>query len=154
MFLGSKVVDAQVLDLFAGSGSVGIEAISREVLKEVVFIDNSYEAVEVIKYNLNHCGFSKEAQVYKNDVFKALDILEKREMVFDIIYVDPPLLIPKYLTRLCWSLDSKTKLLAPDGVIIIRTQRNKSLPDQYDNLVKNKSSSYGESVLHYYISKL
>lgn len=151
--LGSKVVDATVLDLFAGSGSVGIEAISRGA-KEVVFIDNSYEAIEVIKYNLKHCGFSKEAQVYKNDVFKALDILERRGRVFDIIYVDPPFTNPKIFDQVMLSLDRKRKLLAPEGVIIIRTQRNKSLPDQYDNLVKNKSSSYGESVLHYYISKL
>lgn len=150
--IGSKVIDSYFLDLFAGSGSVGIEAISRGA-KEVIFVDSSYEAIKVIKYNLEHCGFSKEAQVYKNDVFKALDILEKRDRIFNIIYVDPPFTNPKIFDQVMLTLDSKYKLLASDGVIIIRSQRNMSLPDQYDNLVKNKLSTYGESILHYYLRK-
>lgn len=150
--IGPKVIDSSFLDLFAGSGSVGIEAISRGA-KQVIFIDSSYEAIKVIKYNLEHCGLYEKAQVYKNDVFKALDILKKRNLIFDIIYVDPPFTNPKIFDQVMLSLDSKHTLLAPNGVIIIRTQRNKSLPDHYDNLVKNKLSTYGESVLHYYLRK-
>lgn len=147
--LGSKVDDSFFLDLFAGSGSVGIEAISRGA-QQVVFVDSSYEAIKIIKSNLEHCGFSKEAQVYKNDVFKSLDILEKKKIIFNIIYVDPPFTNPKIFDQIMLSLDNKSQLLANDGVIIIRTERNKSLPDQYENLVKTRLSKYGESVLHYY----
>ncbi len=147
--LGSKVHDAIFLDLFAGSGSVGIEALSRGA-KQVVFVDSSYNAVKIIKYNLEQCRFSTGVEVYKNDVFKALDILEKRKLVFNIIYIDPPFTNPDIFDEVMSYLDDKPQLLEPSGIIIIRTQRKKSLPEQYKNLRKSRLSEYGESVLHYY----
>lgn len=151
--LGSKVNESSFLDLFAGSGSVGIEAISRGA-SQVFFVDNSYKAIKVIKHNLDHCGFSDSAEVYKNDVFKVLDILNKKAVVFDIIYIDPPFNNLEIFDQVMSALDKKPQLLAPDGVIIIRSQRQQSLPDQYINLVKSRLGKYGESVLHYYIFKL
>lgn len=147
--LGSKVEEAVFLDLFAGSGSVGIEALSRGS-KKVIFIDNSFSAIKVIKGNLEHCQLTTGSQVYKNDVFKALDILLRRNMVFDIIYIDPPFTNPDIFDEIMLYLEDRPQLLETEGVIIIRTQSKKSLPEQYNNLIKNRKNEYGESVLHYY----
>lgn len=150
--LGAKTKDANFLDLFAGSGSVGIEALSRGA-KLVIFIDNDNAAVKVIKSNLEHCNFTSGFEVYKNDVFKALNILEKRKLAFNIIYVDPPFTKTELFEQVMISLDSKFKLIAKEGLIIIRTPSRYSMPDEYSNLIKCRYDEYGESALHYYIVK-
>jgi 16S rRNA (guanine966-N2)-methyltransferase len=76
------------LDLFAGSGGIGIEALSRGA-KEAVFIDNDKNAIDCITHNLAHTHFDTQAVVIKQDVFVALQMLEYKEG-FDIIFMDPP----------------------------------------------------------------
>lgn len=82
------VQEAVFLDLFAGSGAIGIEALSRGA-KEAVFIDSSKEAADCIRQNLNHTRFEKKGTVYKQDVFTALSMLEYHKK-FDIVFMDPP----------------------------------------------------------------
>lgn len=79
---------ARFLDLFAGSGGIGIEALSRGA-KEAVFVDNSKEASECITDNLAHTHFDEKGTLIKQDVFVALQMLEYKEP-FDIIFMDPP----------------------------------------------------------------
>ncbi len=148
--LASKVNEAIFLDLFAGSGSVGIEALSRGA-KKVVFIDKSKKAVQVIKKNLVHCDFTQGFEVYRNDIFRALDLLAKRNLVFDIIFLDPPFTKPELFHQVMLSLDNKAGLLATDGLVIIRTSPNHGLAEEYNNLLKNRFNKYGESILHYYL---
>lgn len=76
------------LDLFAGSGGIGIEALSRGA-KEAVFVDNGREACSCIEKNLKHTKLESSGLVYKQDVFVALTALEYRKK-FDIIFMDPP----------------------------------------------------------------
>ena len=147
--LANQVSEAVFLDLFAGSGSVGIEALSRGA-KQVVFIDSSFNAIKVIKNNLEHCRLTTGAEVYKNDVFKALDILHKKNASFDIIYIDPPFTNPDIFDEVMLYLDDKPELLDSEGIIIMRTQSKRNLPEQYTNLIKKRKNEYGESVLHYY----
>lgn len=80
--------EAVFLDLFAGSGAIGIEALSRGA-REAVFVDNSREAYDCITQNLTHTHFSEKGTVYKQDVFTALSMLEYRQK-FDIVFMDPP----------------------------------------------------------------
>lgn len=76
------------LDLFAGSGGIGIEALSRGA-KEAVFVDNGKEACSCIEKNLKHTRLEASGSVYKQDVFVALTALEYRQK-FDIVFMDPP----------------------------------------------------------------
>ncbi len=77
------------LDLFGGSGNLGIEAISRGVDK-VIFTDKQHQAVATIKQNLADLKIEDRAEVYKNDAYKSLKTLADRGVKFDIIFLDPP----------------------------------------------------------------
>jgi len=87
--LGQFFDGGTALDLFAGSGNLGIESISRGI-DRAVFIDNEYKAVKVIKENIANLAINDKTEVYKNDAFKALDLLGKRNISFDLIFLDPP----------------------------------------------------------------
>lgn len=87
--LQTETPDAYFLDLFSGSGGIGIEALSRGS-KQCVFVENGREAVNCIKTNLKHTDLSDKAQVMAMDVMQALRRLDQLEKPFDIIFMDPP----------------------------------------------------------------
>ncbi|MFQ5963139.1 MAG: 16S rRNA (guanine(966)-N(2))-methyltransferase RsmD [Candidatus Scalinduaceae bacterium] len=87
--LGDSVVDSNVLDLFAGTGSLGIEALSRGA-KMCLFVDNDFSSVQVIKKNLRDTKFSKRSVILRKDVFALFTFLTNKHMNFDIILVAPP----------------------------------------------------------------
>ena len=78
-----------VLDLFAGSGNLGIEALSRGA-DTAVFVDASMNAIKMIKGNIGNLKLENRAQIYRNDAFKALNVLGKKGNKFDLIFLDPP----------------------------------------------------------------
>jgi 16S rRNA (guanine966-N2)-methyltransferase len=145
--LGARVSEAKLLDLFAGSGSVGIEALSRGA-EIVAFVDNSNEAVKIVKENLNNCKFTSGYQVLRSDVFKALEILKRHDNKFDLVYIDPPFTNEKIFNEIMRAI-AKTDVLEPDGIVIIRTPRRKEMP-LFTGLDNYRSNHYGESSLHYY----
>ncbi|SHG97131.1 16S rRNA (guanine(966)-N(2))-methyltransferase RsmD [Thermosyntropha lipolytica DSM 11003] len=146
--LGEKVIGAAFLDLFCGSGNAGIEALSRGA-DQVIFIDSSREAIKAVKDNIMNCGFTEGFEVYCNDVFRALKILKKRKLKFDIIFADPPFTNPGIFVRVMQALD-KADLLKEDGILIIRSKRDKEMPEKLTCLVRYRMNSYGDSTLHYY----
>ncbi|MEK6765490.1 MAG: 16S rRNA (guanine(966)-N(2))-methyltransferase RsmD [Planctomycetota bacterium] len=87
--LGDSLPDSVVLDLFAGTGSLGIEALSRDA-KRCLFVDNSTNAIRVIKKNLQDTGFLKKTVVLKINAFRLLGFLKNKHIKFDLILVAPP----------------------------------------------------------------
>lgn len=87
--LQSDIAESSFLDLYSGSGAIGIEAISRGA-EYVVMVDNSKEALRCIEYNLTHTRLSDEAEVLPMDVLQAIKNLDRRGKVFDIVFMDPP----------------------------------------------------------------
>ncbi len=87
--LGDSVIDSAVLDLFAGTGSLGIEALSRGARK-CLFVDNSTNAIRVIKRNLQEADLIKRTVVLKINVFRLLGFLKNKNIRFDIMLVAPP----------------------------------------------------------------
>lgn len=87
--LQSDIYDCVFLDLFSGSGAIGIEALSRGA-KEAVFLEQNEKAVACIKENLQNTGLKKNAQVNKRDVFLGLEQLKTEGRIFDIVFMDPP----------------------------------------------------------------
>jgi 16S rRNA (guanine(966)-N(2))-methyltransferase RsmD len=146
--LGNRVIESDFLDLFAGSGSVGIEALSRGA-KKVVFVDSSGEAIKVIKENLTNCGWESDSEVYRSDVFKALGVLHRHGTRFDLIYIDPPFTNEKIFNEVM-SVLGKVDILDSDGIVVIRTPRKKDIPTTFSMLEKYRVSNYGESNLNYY----
>ena len=145
--LGADIQDATLLDLFAGTGSVGIEALSRGAA-HVVFIDNAYKAVETLRRNLNTLGLTEQAEVLKADAFRYLRQTDPATE-FDYIYVAPPQYQDLWATALL-ALDDKP-LLASDGLIIVQI-----FPKEYRELplktLKHvRERRYGSTVLHFYV---
>jgi len=146
--IGDKIVAAGLLDLFAGSGSVGIEALSRGA-RMVIFIDNNINSVQTIRENLSNCGFKENYELYRNDVFRAIAILEQRQIKFDYIYADPPFTVQSIFSPFLKAID-QSHLLASEGVLIIRSPRKMSLTVKLSRLEEYRLDNYGESTLHYY----
>lgn len=146
---GAKVQEAQVLDLFAGSGSVGIEALSRGAQK-VIFVDNDNTAVKIIRENLNHCQFQNGFEIYRSDIFQAIKRLKNHNLQFDLIYIDPPF-SQETIFEPVMDAVSQADILADEGLIVIRTPRQKDMPS-FHPLLRYRHKVYGESSLHYYCS--
>lgn len=83
--LGEKVVDAQCLDLFAGSGSLGIEALSRGA-SWCDFVDDNYDATEILEKNVVNCGFMEQSEIYRREAGKYASNTEK---TYDLVFMDP-----------------------------------------------------------------
>src|SRR5699024_221943 len=79
----------QCLDLFAGSGALGLEALSRG-MEKTIFVDSSIQAVKTIRHHVEMLKIAEKCEVYRNDAFKAVDVLSKREARFSLILLDPP----------------------------------------------------------------
>ncbi|MEH7382404.1 16S rRNA (guanine(966)-N(2))-methyltransferase RsmD [Bacillus sp. JJ1533] len=103
------------LDLFGGSGGLGIEALSRG-FEKVIFVDRDQKAIQTIKGNLEICRFGEQAEVYRNEAFRALKAIVKRDIQFDLILLDPPYKQQK-LTELIEEI-SNHHLLSKDGYIV------------------------------------
>ncbi len=106
------------LDLFAGSGGIGIEALSRGA-KEAVFVDSGKAQTECIRENLSSTGFTGSARVIKSDAVSAVKSLSKEGERFDIIYMDPP--YRQDLERDTLKALNGTSLCDNDTLIIIET---------------------------------
>ncbi len=114
--LQNDIEGCQFLDLYSGSGAIGIEALSRGA-DRAVFVENNKPAVDCIKENLAFTKLSDRAKVIANHVSSALNTLEDRHQVFDVIYMDPPYnreLEKETLMRL-----SDSRLLNENSVIIV-----------------------------------
>lgn len=150
--LGHDMSGIVFLDLFAGSGSVGIEALSRGASR-VIFVDSSYHAVKTIKYNLINCNFMDGYEIYRQDVFRAIYNLQRHQITFDLIYADPPFPLDSVFTRVMTAIDD-AQILKNHGLAIIRTPRKKVLPQTIGFLIEYKTSIYGDSCLHYYYKEV
>ena len=116
------VEDARVLDLFAGTGQLGIEALSRGA-QSAVFVDKRTEAAKLVRDNLALCGFSDRAQVVCGDAMGYLSSLRTK---FDIIFLDPPYeaeLLERSLAHI-----AGFDILAPRGIIVAESPLDKALP--------------------------
>ncbi|MBF7095846.1 16S rRNA (guanine(966)-N(2))-methyltransferase RsmD [Alkalibacter mobilis] len=110
------IYESVFIDLFAGSGSMGIEAISRGA-KEVYFFDNNRESIELIKKNLKHCNFADSGIVRESSYVKSLDFLEKSGKKCDVFFLDPPYNIEN-LESVVNSI-YRRDLLNEDGIILL-----------------------------------
>lgn len=121
-----KIEDAQFLDLFAGSGAIGLEALSRGAAF-CTFVDNSKESIAVIRKNVEELGYQKNSALSQGDVFTILKLLERKKASFDIIYIDPPYEkkdlfegeISSYSERIIHEIDSSPTLLKENGFLFI-----------------------------------
>jgi 16S rRNA (guanine(966)-N(2))-methyltransferase RsmD len=143
--LGTDVVGARVLDLFAGTGSVGIESLSRGAA-QAVFVEHSAKAVSVIAHNLRRTHLHARARVVRADVFK---YLTSRPEPFGLIYVAPPQYQGLWSKALL-QLDAELGWLAADGVVIVQIFPKEFEPLSLANLHLIDERRYGSTLLCFY----
>jgi 16S rRNA (guanine(966)-N(2))-methyltransferase RsmD len=148
--LREKVTDCYFLDLFAGSGAVGIEALSRGA-EIAIFVELNRKAVQVIRENLGNIGFSDRSEVYAVDVIRALNLLSRKQVKFDIIFLGAPYDSPaleKALIKL-----GETDLIKGNGIAIAEHRKQQRLHEKYGKLKSSRETRYGETVLTFYESR-
>ena len=132
----------RVLDLFAGTGQLGIECLSRGAA-EAVFIDENTAAVKIVKENLKTCGFT--AAVLQQDALSYLRHCGR----FDLVFVDPPYDSGLYESVL--ETINSVDILSDGGIILCESRREKLLPDMRAPYRKKKEYNYGRVKLTVYI---
>ena len=131
----------RVLDLFAGTGQLGIEALSRGA-KECVFVDNSPTSAALVRQNLEICGF--QGTVVRGDSLEYL----RRCGKFDLVFIDPPYHAGLYKDVLdaVFSFD----ILSEGGIILVESMRGESMPEPLPPYTKGKTYNYGKISLTLY----
>jgi len=144
--LRSFIQDSLFLELFAGSGIIGFEALSMGA-KKVVFVENYLPAVKLLKINAKRLGLEGRVEVYNFDVFK---FLSKNPLEsFDVIFMDPPYeLGPKIKDVL--ELLSINKWLKSSGIIVVEHHKKIDLPERVDKLNLINKKIFGETLFSYY----
>jgi 16S rRNA (guanine(966)-N(2))-methyltransferase RsmD len=140
----ADLAGADVLELFAGSGSLGIEALSRGAAS-VTFVDREHECTEIIHDNLDSLGVQADAKVIKADVFRALRGFSEQGVKFDIIIADPPY-GTDHIRKILIKLDTYDILKQPFLIIIEHTEKE-PIPQKEGNIILLKQYNYGGTIL-------
>ena len=130
-----------VLDLFAGSGQLGIEALSRGA-RSAVFVDQSADAIKVIRENLDKTHLADRAQVIRSD---ALSYLSRCRRSFQLIFLDPPY-AEKSLENAIKCI-SEIDILGESGIIITERPVGKELKGDFGDLIPSKDYRYGSTLI-------
>lgn len=136
-----------VLDIFAGTGAMGIEALSRGAGK-ASFIDSSPKAVQVIKKNLELCAFADKAFIIAKDAISALEQSAKRGERFDLIFIDPPYIASQ--TGKMLNVIADKKLLAAEGIIVAESSKRMIWDGELKGIELFDRRRYGDTVVSFY----
>ncbi len=148
-----RILEARFLDLFAGSGSIGIEALSRGA-EHVTFVDNDARSIQCIQENLRTFKLEEQATLLKGDVVTILGRLEELNKTFDIIYIDPPYGETAFHPQLITLLDQLQ--LAHDATVFIEEAYPSPWLKQeipLKHLICKDKRHFGRSLLHQYIPR-
>jgi len=145
--LGAQIQGAQVLDLFAGTGSVGLEALSRGAAS-ATFVERDRRAVETLRSNLANLNLTSHARVIAGDVLLALKRFEAAGETFDCIFLDPP--YAGELAARCIEILADGVLLSENSALVTQAFHKTPLPEQVGILRRTWRRRYGESSLAVY----
>ncbi len=137
----------RVLDLFAGTGNLGLEALSRGA-ERAVFVDNHRESVALIKKNVRMLGFEERALVLGREVVTALHSLDGREAAFDVVFIDPPYGQGEAERSLAYLAGSA--LLDDESVVVAESSSRELLPAAFPHLREFDRRIYGDTALAFF----
>jgi len=148
--LGTLVVDAVVLDLFAGTGNLGLEALSRGADK-AIFVDHTSTSTSIIKENAIHTKLFARCEIYRADAARSLDKLILQGQRFDLIFCDPPY-NQGYVGQVLSRIDG-SDILNDEGVVILEHSRHELIDCQWKNINIMRSERYGETMVSFLSQK-
>jgi len=146
--LGDRVKERRVLDLFAGTGNLGIEALSRGA-RRAVFVEMGRQAVPVIRRNLAECGMWDRSEIVPKDVIRAIGVLKERSERFDLILVDPPYgkgMVQRTLLKL-----SSNPIYHDDSILVIQHDRREPLSSSAGNWNLIRQKRIGDTLLSFLV---
>jgi len=149
--LGEEVEGKVVLDLFAGTGSLGIEALSRGATK-VSFVEKSREALRLIKRNVLQCGMAGQSEILAKDVNRAIGILSQRGESFDLILMDPPY-VKGLIQRTLLKLQSN-RIHRDESILVIEHNRREPLPKRIEGWDLLRERAIGDTVISFLTPRL
>lgn len=141
--IATELVDATVLDAFAGSGALGLEALSRGA-KHATFIDKDRIAQKVIAKNIELLGVENRTKLIRSSISGWLGTSDDEQQEFDIIFADPP-----YHDLQLGSIARLTKLLKPGSLLVLSLPNSAEAPD-YTQLTRIDTRTYGDATLTFY----
>lgn len=142
--LGDRVKDARVLDLFAGSGGIGIEALSRGAT-HVDFVEVAEAISDLLEQNLTACGFGDRASIYRMDAFRFIKQIHRP---YDLVFADPP--YHNWQLKKLLPVLGQGAMISPDGLAVVEHFHKIHLPKEIGNLEAVRSYEYGDTVLTLY----
>jgi 16S rRNA (guanine(966)-N(2))-methyltransferase RsmD len=143
--LGQHLPDGDVLDLYAGTGALGLEALSRGAARAVL-VDSAAEASELCRKNAEALGFQTEATVLRLRAEKAVERLGREGRRFVLAFADPP-----YAARAgAWVVEAVAPLLSEGGTLVVEHERREVLPEAKGVLFRVDERRFGDTVLSFY----
>jgi len=145
--LGDRVEDASMLDAYAGTGAVGIEALSRGA-RMVTFVEEDASALELLRRNLERVpAAAQTARVVAGDLAKVIGGLERRRAVFGVVFADPPYTGGEH--ERCLRLLGSSELLAPAAILILEHEQT-TQPSPPESLRLTRTERYGRTCLSFF----
>ena len=147
--LSAHTAGAQVLDLYAGTGALGLESLSRGA-RHVVFVENQAKTVRLLRENIERCGYTRQCVVLTRDVetFLTAPPTWNEPPAFDLVFADPPYQrtdLTQFLERL-----SLSGTLAPAGRAILEHGTKRPVPPRVGSLAQTRQARYGDTTLTFY----
>lgn len=146
--IGPYFEGGEVLDLFSGSGSLGLEALSRGMEKGI-FVEKDPKALQVIKANIQACRMEEESEVLRSDALRSVKTLGARGIQFSLILMDPPYKVANTIPAILNEIE-KNHLLMKDGLIICEHGEELDLPEEVGVFVKYRQERYGITAISFY----
>jgi len=144
--LGEEVEGKHVLDLFAGTGNLGIEALSRGATR-TVFVEKEKLAIDLIKKNLSHCGFDDRFHIITSEVERAIRHLHRKGDVFDFIFMDPP--YRRGLVQKTLGILQAHPLHHEDSILVIEHDRRETLSESTEGWVLVRKRPFRDTVVSF-----
>jgi 16S rRNA (guanine(966)-N(2))-methyltransferase RsmD len=142
--LAPRIAGARVLDGYAGTGAMGIEALSRGAAS-VTFVEQDRRALALVEENLVHCGITSGCAIIRASVSRALADLGRSSAAFDIIIFDPP-----YGDSGDEAVATARTVVAPSGVIVLEHATRQRVPEIAGGLARTRQIASGDSTLSFY----
>jgi 16S rRNA (guanine966-N2)-methyltransferase len=145
--LREEVAGKRILDLFAGAGSFGIEALSRGA-ESVTFVDASFQSIKILRKNLKSLDLEEKATILRTDGLKAL---KKMQQSFHLVFADPPYL--KGFVRKIIDSIAQSDVLEKSGILVVEHHKKETFPSTEDKLPVLKQKKFGDTVISFFLKK-
>lgn len=145
--LREEIIGKIILDLFAGAGSLGIEALSRGA-ESVTFVDSSFQSINVLKNNLKNSNLQTKTTILRLDGLKAV---RKLKTNYQIIFADPPYL-KGFIQKIIDSI-VQSELLEKGGILVLEHHKKESFISPEDKLLVLKQKKFGDTIISFFLKR-